>query len=260
MTETEFAAATKALIEARRRARPLAEVPPGWIPGDLAEAYRLQHAVAEGLGDVRGWKISALTVVQQQQIGVDCPVAGPLLAPWVQSSPARFALSGFVEPKLECEYAFELGRDLPPRAEPYTRAEVEEAMATLHLVIEIVDSRLPAGSPTNLQLGDALNNGAFIVGPAVSAWRDVAYATQPIVLRVNGAARAQGSGSAVLDGDPPGAVLLLANHPARGPRGLQRGDLVTTGSCTTPLPVSASCDVEADFGALGSVSLRLVRD
>ncbi len=257
MTENEFAAATTALIEARHTGRALAEVPAGWIPADLAEAYRLQHAVAQGLGEVRGWKVSAVTAAQQRENGVDCPIAGPLLAPWVQSSPARFALVGFSLPKLECEYAFELGRDLPPRAEPYTRAEVEGAIAALHLVIEIVDSRLPAGSPTTLQLGDALNNGAFIVGPRVAAWRDVAYATAPIVLRIDGKEQARGSGMAVLDGDPPGAVLLLANHPARGPRGLQRGDLVTTGSCTPPLPVSGPGDVEADFGTLGRVFLRL---
>ena len=171
MTDTDFAAASAALIQARRSGQALAQVPAAWIPADLDEAYRLQHLVARGLGEVRGWKVSALTEAQQREIDVPCPVAAPLLAPWVQNSPAAFALAGFVTPKLECEFAFELGRDLPPRDQPYSRAEVEAAIAALHIVIEIVDSRLPAGSPTRLQLGDALNNGAFVVGPAVANWR-----------------------------------------------------------------------------------------
>lgn len=261
MTETEFTAASAALIEARRHGRALAQIPAGWVPADLDAAYRLQAAVSSGLGETRGWKVSALTVSQQRDLGVPCPVAGPLLAPWVRDSPASFALADFVGPKLECEFAFELGRDLPPRAQAYTRAEVEEAIGALHVVIEVVDSRLPAGSAVELQLGDALNNGAFIIGPSTGDWRGVRYATHAIVLRTTGGdggtrELAHGDASVVLGGDPPGAVVLLANNPPRGARGLRRGDIITTGSCTPPVPLPGRGAIEADFGALGVVRLR----
>ena len=263
MNANDFTAATLALIEARREARRIDPLPAGWLPGELPIAYRLRRAVARPLGDVRGWKVAALTKTQQDAMAVPGPVAGPLLAPWVQNSAGRLSLANFVEPKLECEFAFELNRDLPERgagAKPYVRSDVEAAIGSLRIGIEVCDSRLPAGAPTLAQLADGLNNGAYIVGPASTDWHHVDYAEQEIVLRavVDGqrVELARGDGRPVLDGDPVGALLLLANAQVPGYGGLRAGQIVTTGSCTGSVPVPGACALEADFGALGMVRLR----
>jgi 2-keto-4-pentenoate hydratase len=263
MNANDFTAATHALIEARRGAHMVDPLPAGWLPGELPIAYRLQRAVARALGDVRGWKVAALTHAQQHAMAVPGPVAAPLLAPWVQHSAGRLSLANFVAPKLECEFAFELIRDLPERAagtKPYTRSEVEAAIGSLRIGIEVCDSRLPADAPTFAQLADGLNNGAYIVGPASADWKHVDYAEQTIVLRaVVGGQRvelAQGTGRQILDGDPVGALLLLANAQPPGYGGLRAGHCVTTGSCTGSVAVPGACAIEADFGALGMVRLR----
>ncbi|HEX7439196.1 MAG TPA: hypothetical protein VF319_03800 [Caldimonas sp.] len=263
MNDTDLAAARAALLEARRAARPIGPlIPTQWVPADLQQAYRLQRAMAVDPGEIRGWKISGLTSEQQRAMGVACPLAAPLLAPWVRDSGASFALKDFIRPRLECEFAFELAADLAARAAAYARAEVEAAIGALRIVVEIVDSRLPEGSPTLLQLADDLNNGGFVVGPAVAGWRHLRYAEKAIVLRWrSGDARsdlAHGTGSAILDGDPVAAVVLLANLPALRPRGLRRGDIVTTGSCTGAVAVPGIGEFEADFAALGTVRLRFV--
>lgn len=262
MNDTDLTAARAALLEARRAARAIGPVPAKWVPADLQQAYRLQRAMAADLGEVRGWKISGLTSEQQRAMGVPCPLAAPLLAPWVRDSGTTFALQDFIRPRLECEFAFELAADLPARTPAYSRADVEAAIGTLRIVAEIVDSRLPEGSPTLMQLADDLNNGGFVVGPATDEWRRLRYAEQAIVLRWrSGDATsdiARGNGSAILDGDPVAAVVLLANLPAMSPRGLRRGDIVTTGSCTGAVAVPGAGDFEADFAALGSVHLRFV--
>jgi len=88
----------------------------------------------------------------------------------------------------------------------------------------------------------------------------VDYTEQEIVLRavVDGqrVELAQGTGQPILQGDPVGALVLLANAQAPGYGGLRAGQFVTTGSCTGAVPVPGPCAVEADFGALGMVRLR----
>jgi 2-keto-4-pentenoate hydratase len=262
MNHTDFEAARSALREARRNARCLEPVAPNWVPADLGQAMRLQCAVSTDLGRVRGWKVSAVTAEQQRQLGLECPIAGALLEPWIRPSGGSFELSRFIAPRLECEFAFELSADLPTRAGGYTRADVEKAIGAVRLGVEIVDSRLPQGSPVLMELADALNNGAYVVGAATPAWRDVRYAEQPIVLRWHDGTKtteiATGNAQPILDGDPVGAVVLLANLPALHPHGLRAGEIVTTGSCTGAVAVPGAGDYEADFGALGSVRLRFV--
>lgn len=272
MNDNQFNAARTALADARRAARRIEEpLPAGWVPANLDEAVHLQRAVAAdlaglggpgGLDGIRGWKISGLTAEQQRAMGVACPLCAPLLEAWVRESGAAFALASFIDPRLECEFAFELNADLPARVEPYARAEVEAAIGAMRIAVEIVDTRLPAGSGAWMELADDLNNGGFVFGGASkNPWRTLRYAEQTIVLRARAGnpttELARGNGSAVLGGDPVGAVVLLANLPATHPRGLRAGDIVTTGSCTGAVAVPGPGDYEADFGPLGTVRLQL---
>jgi len=252
--------AAEAFAQARRSTRPVDPLPDAWLPADLPEAYRLQHAVASRLGAIRGWKVSALTETAQRAMGVPSPVAAPLLAPWVQEAPARFALADFMTPRLECEFAFELAHDLPSRPTPYSRAEVEAAIGALRIVVEVCDSRVPAGRSVWLELADGFNNGAFVVGPAHADWRSVDFPAQAIVLRARDAhgvrELAHGDASPVLGGDPVGALRLMACFAPPGYGGLKAGQIVTTGTCTGAVALDAPAEVSADFGALGQVVLR----
>jgi 2-keto-4-pentenoate hydratase len=264
MNDTDFDLARAELGDARRNARAITAWPAARIPSDLAEAYRLQAAVAGDLGATVGWKVAAVTPAQRESLGVPMPIAGPLLAPWMHDARAEapsLRTAGFIAPKLECEFAFELAHDLPPRpARPYSREEVSAAIATLRIAVEIVDSRLPRGLGALAELADAFNNGAFVAGPAIVDWHALDLGRIEIVLtRSHGGARdevARGSGQAILDGDPFGTVVLLANAPADARRGLVAGTIVTTGSCTGAPLLPGPGDYRAEFASLGSVGFR----
>ena len=135
------------------------------------------------------------------------------------------------------------------------------AIGALRIGVEVVDSRLPIGSPVLMELADDLNNGAYVLGTANPAWRHLRYADQPISLRWNDGTKtteiATGDGRPILDGDPVAAVVLIANLAALAPRGLCAGDVVTTGSCTGAIAIPGAGAFEADFGTLGSVRLRV---
>jgi 2-keto-4-pentenoate hydratase len=223
---------------------------------DVADAYRVQSELAQlAGGDVRAWKVSALTAAQQQGFRSTRPVAGALFAPFVHASPATVALGDLVVPLLECETAFLLGRDLPARDAPYERAEIEAAVEAVVPAMEVADCRWPADVPGLLKLADDMGNGAFVAGSGVADWRAIDLAGIEIALAHDGTVIERGNAAKIL-GDPLAAVLALANAQPLPAGGLRRGQIVTTGTCTTPVPLRPG-RYDADFGPLGMVTLAV---
>ncbi len=265
MQGSDFEAARAALVDARRNAHAIAECLPGWRPADLGEAYRLQSAVIDAFGPVSAWKVGAITAEQRQSMGVPAPIAGPIPAMLVHDAsagPAQVRLADFIAPLIECEFAFELGQDLPARPEAaYTRDEVASAVVALRLAIELVDPRLPQGSGALAETADGCNNGAFVAGLRRRDWRALDLAAIGIVLTYTDAQGgavelATGSGRAILDGDPFAAVVMLANAQAPG-RALRAGQVVTTGSCTGAPRIPGPGRYRAEFKNLGAVELQI---
>ena len=156
------------------------------LPRDLAEAYRLQAAVIGAIGPVAGWKVAAVTAAQRTSLAVDRPIGAAIPLPRVhdaRNAPARLRIADFIAPRLECEIAFELGGDLPPRpGRAYSRDEVRAAIAALRVAVEIVDWRIPRGLGALAELADGFNNGALVAGAARSDWDAVEFARVEIVL------------------------------------------------------------------------------
>ena len=69
----------------------------------------------------------------------DEPFAGPLSQSMLHTSPATLCSDRFNMRMVEGELAFKPGVDLPARTQPYTRADIEAAVASIHRAIEIAD-------------------------------------------------------------------------------------------------------------------------
>jgi 2-keto-4-pentenoate hydratase len=238
----------------------IGQLPPGCRPADRADGYAIQAEVARLSGQpVAGWKIAATSRAGQQHIGVDGPLAGRLLAARLLSAGATVPFEGNGMKVAEAEFAFRLGRSLPPRSGPYALAEVLDAVAALHLAIEIPDSRYEdfarVGAPQ--LIADCACACWLVVGPEVKAdWRARDLAAHGVRVRVNGAEVASGSGANVL-GDPRVALAWIANELRVHADGLQAGQLVTTGTCVVPVSLAAGDRVEADFGEFGTLQARV---
>jgi 2-keto-4-pentenoate hydratase len=250
MTAQSFAAA---LAQARAEAKILGHAAWEGTIRTVADAYAVQDALAHGHA-VRGWKVTALKPEQQRGYLSDRPVAGALLAPFVHAAPATLPLAAFITPLLECEVAFLLGADLPPRATPYSREEIEAAIDAVVPVIEVADGRFAPEAPDLLKLADYMGNGAFIIGAPVKHWRTLDLGQIDVMLTLDGKDTWQGESAHIL-GNPLLAVIALANAQPLPAGGLKRGQIVTTGTCTTPIPPRAG-EYVAQFDALGSVSVR----
>ena len=266
MNDLELDAAKSALAAARREAHALDRWPGDSPPRDLDEAYRVQSAVVRELGAIGGWKIAAVTAAQRTALRVDRPIGAAIPARYVhdaRNDAARLRVADFLEPKLECEIAFELGGDLPPRPDrEYSPDEVRRAIAQLRIAVEIVDWRVPRGLGALVELADGFNNGALVVGAAHADWDATDFARLAIVLVRDHDGKsdevARGSSAAILDGDPFGTVVMLANAPPDATRGLRAGDIVTTGSCTGAPSLPGPGAYRADFAQLGGVGFVFV--
>ena len=255
MTPFDLQRAAGEFVAARAEARLVAALPPDAMPATRAEAYRVQAEIARLCGGYRGWKVGSLTAEAQAAAGIDRPTGARLLSRFFHDAPAKLSRRRFVQPTLECEVAFEMAADLPPRATPWSLDEVHAAIGAMRLAIEVADSRLPEPRATAMNIADAGASGAFVLGPAVLSWRSMDRGAIEAVLEVNGAEAARGSGSRIL-GDPLRAVVLFANAPAPFGPGLRRGDIVTTGSLTGMTPVAPGDRAVARFGFLGQVEVE----
>jgi 2-keto-4-pentenoate hydratase len=245
------------LARARAEARVLEAGPWRAKITSVEEAYRIQSQLAARAGNtVRGWKVTALSIEQQRGYLTDRPVAGALLSPFVHTAPSVLSAAQFVVPLLECEVAFLLGADLPPREQDYTRGEIEAAVEAVVPAMEIADSRWPANAPDLLKLADSMGNGAFIAGAPVRDWCRLDLDNLAVSLTHDGSVAERGSSARIL-GNPLLAVIALANAQPLPAGGLKRGQFVTTGTCTTPIPPKPGTYV-GEFGALGTLRLDFV--
>jgi 2-keto-4-pentenoate hydratase len=260
MSDERARAAAEAIWESWERGQRLEQLPESCRPRSLEEGYAAQSMLEEVSGSSGiGWKIAATNITGQRHIGVDEPLAGRLLAVRVARGDAPLPIADNHMRVAEAEFAFTLGRDIPPRARDYTPDEVLECVASLHPAIELPDSRFrdfAAAGGAQLVADDACA-GWFKPGePAGDAWRDTDLAAHPVTLTINGREVTCGRGADVLGGPLVALAWLANNHRLRG-CGLEAGDIVTTGVCGNPSPIGPGDVVCADFGPLGRVDLTL---
>jgi 2-keto-4-pentenoate hydratase len=208
---------------------------------------------------VVGWKIAATSAAGQKHIGVDGPLAGPLLANRVLPNGATIPLDGNIMNVAEAEFCFHFGTSLPKRSTPYSQNEVLNAIDALHPAIEVPDSRYNdfahVGAPQ--LIADTACACWFVLGPATTAdWRSRDLVTHPATAYKNGHPAGTGSGANVL-GDPRIAVTWLANELRTFGDGIQKGQIVTTGTCVIPVAIAPGDTFRADFGEFGTVEARI---
>lgn len=230
-------------------------------PATSEEAYAIQAEIVRLSGqELRGFKVGSTSKEAQRLLGTSGPGSGPILAPYLHTTPARVAIVAGHTPAVEGEFAFRLGRALPPREATYTEADVAQAIDAIAGAIEIVGTRLAgglAGKGRNLVTADGGANVALITGSWTADWRGLDLKRQPVAMHINGQIRGRGEGARAL-GDPMKVMVWLANQQSRLGRGLKPGDIVSTGTCTGLDDVKPGDAVLADFGTLGRVDLLLL--
>lgn len=234
-------------------------IPGALRPATREDGYAIQAAMVEVTTEALvGWKIAATSEAGQRHINVAGPLAGRLFARRVIADGATVSLDANLMRVAEVEFAFRFGRDLPPRATPYTVDDVMAAVATLHPAIEIPDSRYHdftvVGAPQ--LIADNACAHLFLPGPAVEAdWRGTDLAVYEVSAVVNGSIEHRGVGANAL-GDPRVALAWLVNELSGLGITVEASHVVTTGTCVVPVAVAPGDEVRADLGAFGALTVR----
>lgn len=245
-----IAEAARLLARARRSGEPLERLPEFCRPRDAAEAYAIEIALLDEIGDsLAGWKV-ALSPTDGLLIGL-------LARSRVFESGAQIPSDLFSMRGIEAEIAFRFDRSLPPRAAPYAREEIERAVTALP-AIEIVDTRFASydSTPVIERVADFMSNGAFVTGAARADWRGfdlgeleahVAIDGQEVIRRVGGHPSR----------DPLIPAIALVNQ-LRLSTGASEGMVATTGTFTGMHLVPARRAIEAGFQNFGVVTFVLI--
>lgn len=256
MNKIEINRAADLLWRTRLAENRIETLPPEIRPSSLAEGYAIQEAMLERVGQPAiGWKIAATSAAGQKHIGVTEPLAGRLFRDFVLADGARRPIARNHMRVAEAEFAFKMARDLPPRGEGYDLGAVCDAVAAMHLAIEVPDARYEVfdtiGAPSIC--ADCAFHAWFVLGPEVADWRGIDLSKQPVRAWKKNEVVAEGSGANAL-GDPRIALTWLANHLNSRGLALKAGEIITTGTCVKPVAVGAGDTVVADYFALGKMS------
>jgi 2-keto-4-pentenoate hydratase len=244
-------AAAQCLYAARRAGRPGGRLPEACRPADVETAWAIQRRVDELVGrPLGGWKCGLPTATRPL---LAAPIPVPAIVRAVPVAVPVVAGNARIEP----EIAFVLGRDLPPRATPYTEAELRGAVRETRLVLELIASRYadPAGVTWPELLADHVSNYGLFVGP--TAIGGVGAPLAHFEVEITGP---DGTLLAVdgihPDGHPLRPLAWLANFLADRGLMLRSGQIVTTGSYAGLVEVPAGVPLAVRFGDLGTLAVE----
>lgn len=215
MNDLSVKAASDFLYDHWMRGSVVSGLPADIRPATREQGYAIQARLDErSRSPVYGWKIAATSAAGQAHIGVNGPIAGRILAERVipcagviPAGPNQMAVA-------EIEFAFRMGRNLDPRLEGFSVEEILAAVETLHVAIEIPDSRYEdfAHAGAAQLIADNACAHYFVAAEASTAdWRSIDLVTHRVVGRIKGKTEQAGSGASVL-GDPRIALTWLANE------------------------------------------------
>lgn len=225
------------------------------------DAYAIQLANVkrrQAAGEkVVGMKVGLTAKAIQTMLGVDQPDFGHLFESMQLADGAECPVDGLIQPRAEAEIGIILNK--PLRGPGLTDLDVLAATEALVPTLEIVDSRIQDWKIKFVDtVADNGSSARFVVGKKRTHPAGVDTRTVGVIFEKNGELVGTGAGAAVLGANPFRAVAWLANTLAADGLELNAGDVIMPGALCAMVPVARGDVASADFGPLGTVSVRFV--
>ncbi len=236
-------------------------LPENLRPKSRAEGYAVQaYLESQSASPLFGWKLAATSKAGQEHIKVDGPLVGRILREQVIPHAGTYRkLDENIMQVAELEFAFRFSRDIKPRTSDWDWKEALDCIESLHPAIELPDSRYTRYEVvgTAQLIADNACAHYFVLGePSPDSWRELDLADHQPWGLVNGVQYRQAAGRNVL-GDPRFALIWFLNEASQYGMAIRAGEIVTTGTCLVPIPISHAMRIEGDFGTLGDVSVQI---
>lgn len=193
-------------------------------PNSLNDALSVQAEMIKlHPAQVAGWKCL-------QPLAEDKFVVAPIFSDGVQkgSQCQLFADKGVA--RVEPEIAFVLARDLPAKSEGYSDTELNDAIESCHMALELMQSRFADDSEAEFleRLADGLVNQGLYLGPEIP--KSAAFSASTITINAT-----QGESKRDFDGKHPNTmpmnpVYWLLNEMTQRGITFKKGEALITGS------------------------------
>jgi len=259
-TLDNIVAAANTLRSARFNRQPIPPVSATFGISGLDSAYAVaelntQADLAAGRRLV-GLKVGLTSKAVQIQLGVDQPDFGLLFADMEYLNEQDIPMSRLIQPKVEAEVAFVVGRDLTTLSPSY--AEFLTSIAYALPALEIVDSAIADWKISLVDtVADNASSALYVLGDQPVAVGKLSLGELGMSMTKNGQIVSVGTGAACL-GHPLRAAYWLARTMATRGQGLKAGQVILSGALGPMVPLIAGDLIRAQIGALGHVSCRMI--
>lgn len=257
--EALVAQCARELYEAESTRRPIEALTASHAALTIDDAYAIQRANVErrlARGErIVGHKIGLTARAMQEKFGVSEPDYGHLLDTMMHDARRPLDLAQLVDPQVEVEPAFVLGRPLSGPG-----VDIDDVLAaTDHLTVclEVIDSRI---IEWRIRLADTVaDNGSsarVVLGSLKVKPVDLRLDDLATELEIDGAVVERGNTRAIL-GHPANGVAWLANRLAEFGIALEPGHVVLPGTATRSARIGGRRSVVGRIAGLGEVRLEL---
>jgi 2-oxo-hept-3-ene-1,7-dioate hydratase len=254
------------LYDARKNRVPLRHFSLEYPAMTVEDGYAIQSEwVRLELADgrkVQGRKIGLTSRAMQQASQITEPDYAPLMDDMFFATGSDIPFERFIAPRVEVELAFVLRS--PLQGPGVTIFDVLRATDYVTPALEIIDARIEqfdrdTRAPRKVfdTIADFAANAGIVVGGSPVKPEAVDLRWVAALLYKNAVIEETGVAAAVLN-HPAIGVAWLANKIAPYGESLRAGDIILGGSFTRPTSVVRGDVLHADYGALGSISLRFV--
>jgi 2-keto-4-pentenoate hydratase len=248
------AAEAAAILVARRINGSQAErLPETCRPQTLEQALAIQAAVTDQWCEQRDDSIGGWKCLLPPEGKL---VVGPIYTRTIDSIPPVSLWPKGDRARIEPELAFFFGQDLPARAEPYTQAEVDAAIARTHMALELINSRYadPASCEFPEMLADGLVNQGLFIGPQVDSDSARGASSFTITMTCANGEVIERQGQHP-NTHPRAPLYWLAEFLRSRGEGIVAGQAVITGSYAGVIEVPLNTDIQIDYAGLGSMQV-----
>ena len=219
-------------------------------PASADEAYVVQQLVLDKLGGCAGYKIGAGSPSA-------VPQCAPLPSTRVFGAAAGIRGDEYARIGLELEIAFSFAEDIDHRLSEQAD-EVIDAIDTMSVVVEVVDSRFDAWPNVDppLQLADLQSNGALVIGDSRPYDRGFDFSAPHVSFYCGSHEIFQGAARHPA-GDPRRLIAWLVARTLETGHSIPARTVLTTGSYTPLYMATGPGVVRGAIEGIGKVEFEI---
>ncbi|WP_320822852.1 fumarylacetoacetate hydrolase family protein [Reinekea sp.] len=238
------------LLRSRVTHQPMARLAEAIRPRTLDEALAVQRElIRQHPEPLVGWKCALPSA--------DKLVLAPIFSGTLYRGSACAVVPEQGRAWVEPEIAFVLATDLPARSGAYRPDEVDAALGSCHMALELVQHRYAAEAEAGFldQLADGLLNQGLFLGPKID--RAAAFQCTAMAIRLQWSGRTQSLAGVHPNQLPQLPLYWLVNYLSQSGVGLSAGQVIITGTYAGLIDVPLASPFELHYEGLGQCSLTI---